>query len=197
MDETAPETRLVSINRLPQGGQGSQTPSSDRLTPSSSRINLLPTENVLDEQIDPGALSDDSLTSEGFDHMRGKRRGSKQARTKIVVMSSGILCPPVTAQQMTMVEQECGKFTGIGHTDINDLLNLNILVDTGLSRDQLIENAGRVSSMMALQTMGKLYQCLWYIASHNGLIMLQEDLVGAVISQKRHPLWLCLLVTIP
>ncbi|GAB5593119.1 enhancer of mRNA decapping [Umbelopsis nana] len=131
MDETAPETRLVSINRLPQGGRGSQTPSSDRLTPSSSRINLLPTENVLDEQIDPGALSDDSMTSEGFDHMRGKRRGSKQARTKIVVMSSGILCPPVTAQQMTMVEQECG-----------------------LSRDQLIENAGRVSSMMALQTMG-------------------------------------------
>ena len=108
MDETAPETRLVSINRLPRANRGGQTPVSDKLTPSSSRINLLPTENVLDEQIDPGALSDDSLTSEGADHVRGKRRGSKTARSKIVVMSNGILCTPVTSQQMTMVEQECG-----------------------------------------------------------------------------------------
>lgn len=108
MDETAPETRLVSINRLPRANRGGQTPVGDKLTPSSSRINLLPTENVLDEQIDPGALSDDSLTSEGVDHVRGKRRGSKTARSKIVVMSNGILCTPVTSQQMTMVEQECG-----------------------------------------------------------------------------------------
>lgn len=131
MDETAPETRLVSINRLPRANRGGQTPGSDKLTPSSSRINLLPTENVLDEQIDPGALSDDSLTSEGADHVRGKRRGSKTIRSKIVVMSNGILCQPATSQQMTIVEQECG-----------------------LNRDQLIENAGRVSSMMALQTLG-------------------------------------------
>ncbi|KAG2181476.1 hypothetical protein INT44_008289 [Umbelopsis vinacea] len=107
MDETAPETRLVSINRLPRANRGGQTPGSDKLTPSSSRINLLPTENVLDEQIDPGALSDDSLTSEGADHVRGKRRGSKTIRSKIVVMSNGILCQPATSQQMTIVEQEC------------------------------------------------------------------------------------------
>ncbi|KAM3582977.1 enhancer of mRNA decapping [Umbelopsis sp. WA50703] len=129
LDETAPETRLVTLNRLPQQGRGSRTPNNNNGS-SPKRVNLLPSENVLDEQIDPGALSDDSLTSEGVDYMRGKRRGSKQSqRSKIVVMSSGILCPVVTSQQITMVEQEC-------------------------DRDQLIENAGRVSSMMAIQTLG-------------------------------------------
>ncbi|KAG2180227.1 hypothetical protein INT43_004016 [Umbelopsis isabellina] len=130
MDETAPETRLVTINRLPQPGRGAGTTNNNGSSPN--RVNLLPSENVLDEQIDPGALSDDSLTSEGVEYMRGKRRGSKPSqRSKIVVMSSGILCPVVTSQQITTVEQECG-----------------------LDRDQLIENAGRVSSMMAIQTLG-------------------------------------------
>jgi NAD(P)H-hydrate repair Nnr-like enzyme with NAD(P)H-hydrate epimerase domain len=126
-DETAPEELLVTLNRLPQK--------------EKKIVNLLPSENVLDnlnertayyndQEDDFGDESDnDSQTPNEFSAIRnnkrrsskggGRRKGSliKQqqlkstATVKIVTAKSGIICPTVLPLQMAHVEHECKKIS--------------------------------------------------------------------------------------
>ncbi|CAO3615598.1 unnamed protein product [Mucor hiemalis] len=140
-DETAPEELLVSLNRLPQ-----------------KKVNLLPTENVLDlqktayneekDEIDENDFGDESDNdSQTPDEYARRRRKSTTPRskqiveslkaTKIVTKSSGILCPSVSPLQMAHVEHECTK----------------ALDSFG---ELAIENGGRGSSLLVLQLLNQM-----------------------------------------
>ncbi|CEP17970.1 hypothetical protein [Parasitella parasitica] len=142
-DETAPEELLVTLNRLPQ-----------------KKINLLPTENVLDierisvyendeeeerEEDDDGELGDesdnDSQTPDEFAR-RIKRTSSPLKRmgtksTRIVTAVGGISCPSVSPLQMAHVEHECDQVS----SSFGELA---------------IENGGRGASLLVLQALSKM-----------------------------------------
>lgn len=136
-DETAPEELLVSLNRLPQ-----------------KKVNLLPTENVLDVQktaykdIDENDFGDesdnDSQTPDEYARrrrksvtQRSKRISDSVKANKIVTKSSGILCPSVSPLQMAHVEHECTK----------------ALSSFG---ELAIENGGRGSALLTLQLLNQM-----------------------------------------
>ncbi|RUS14736.1 hypothetical protein BC938DRAFT_477251 [Jimgerdemannia flammicorona] len=136
-DATAPETLLVNLNRAPpKPTSGASAPRTHPLIPPA-RINLAPTENVLEPSPRPyaetsegelaeeeeEAESDDSWTSAGIESGKenGGKRGAKKGkareiaktagkagRTRIRTVTGGVACPCVTPVQMVEVERICG-----------------------------------------------------------------------------------------
>jgi hydroxyethylthiazole kinase-like uncharacterized protein yjeF len=139
---------LVTLNRLPQ-----------------KKINLLPTENVLDsmehtpyhdddddeedEDIGLGDESDDdSQTPDEYTsrRRRARRRKTNQTKrnpllvkktTKIVTAKGGILCPSVSPLQMAHVEHECTQ-------------------NSSSFEELAIENGGRGSCLLILQVLSQM-----------------------------------------
>ncbi|KAI9261407.1 YjeF N-terminal domain-containing protein [Phascolomyces articulosus] len=152
-DDTAQDTLLVSLNRLPRK-DGQPLPHQQQ----PPRKNLLPTENVLDDEDDENeSIGDESdtesrTTSDGS--IRGRRdRQQRQRRhnnnrdvtsssssipsSRIRTSENHINCVLVSPLQMAHAEHECVKVTGP-------------------SEDQLIENGGRCISMKVLEILGDI-----------------------------------------
>ncbi|KAI8374378.1 YjeF N-terminal domain-containing protein [Radiomyces spectabilis] len=137
-DETAPEALLVTLNRLPQ--------KSNEIHSKPDKINLLPSENVLDNEssyrsdspcegpTDRGDESD--IESQTPDESATKHSMHQRKKTVNLVSSSyRVACPPVSLLQMAHAEHECIK-------------------NTGPNEEQLIENGGRGACLLAMQKMG-------------------------------------------
>ncbi|CDS07328.1 hypothetical protein LRAMOSA01277 [Lichtheimia ramosa] len=97
LDETAPETLLVTLNRLPR-------------KPDAARTKLLPTENVLDNERESiGEESDtESSTTDERKHVNGNHYGKHQTPS-IRTLDTHISCIPVSPLQMAHAEHECIK----------------------------------------------------------------------------------------
>ncbi|KAI7878294.1 YjeF N-terminal domain-like protein [Lichtheimia hyalospora FSU 10163] len=95
LDETAPETLLVTLNRLPR-------------KPDAARTKLLPTENVLDNERESiGEESDtESSTTDERKHVNGNH---KHLAPSIRTLDTHISCIPVSPLQMAHAEHECIK----------------------------------------------------------------------------------------
>ncbi|KAI9499411.1 YjeF N-terminal domain-containing protein [Zychaea mexicana] len=136
LDDTTSDTLLVTLNRLPQKQQ-------------PPRKNLLPTENVLDDESEAdesiGDESDTESRTTSDESTRGRRRHKKRtvvvasttpspvpSSSRLRTLDSHIDCVVVSPLQMAHAEHECVKMTGP-------------------SEDQLIENGGRCISLKALQ----------------------------------------------
>jgi hydroxyethylthiazole kinase-like uncharacterized protein yjeF len=135
-DETAPEELLVTLNRLP--------------SKKKEIVNLLPTENVLDNNQrtayfneDIGDESDDDSQTpppNEYNTLRIRRKSKsslKKPKTKIMTVSGGIICPVVSPLQMAHVEHECKKAS----TSFEELS---------------IENSGRGSVLLILQVLSQM-----------------------------------------
>ncbi|KAI8097646.1 YjeF N-terminal domain-containing protein [Halteromyces radiatus] len=140
-DETAAETLLVALNKLPPKALAKLTP---------KKVNLLPSENVLDKVSTPidsddnddgggggcGDESDnDSETTEqnrGQQHHGRNNSSTMKKSVKIVTAVDGTPCPLVSPLQMAHAEHEC----------------LSVI---GLNEDQMVENGGRGTYEVALK----------------------------------------------
>ncbi|CAO3647394.1 unnamed protein product [Cunninghamella blakesleeana] len=141
-DETAAETLLVSLNRLPRKPLPKKEP---------NQINLLPTENVLDytpRAIDTDDDDDDGLKfgdesdnlsqtpSESSSYQQRKIGNDKRKTIKIVTVDDHITCPVISPLQMAHAEHEC----------------ISVI---GLNEDQLIENGGRGVAELSMKILGE------------------------------------------
>ncbi|KAL1918825.1 uncharacterized protein VTP21DRAFT_2847 [Calcarisporiella thermophila] len=143
LDETAPETLLVNLNRNP-----------DRAQILANGVDLhhvtklAPHENVLEDArvyhkeatTEEDMESDDSWTApikKKKHQQQQQQQGAwlKRKAARIRTVSDGVICPVVTAVQMVEVERICAT-------------------ETGPSEAGMIENAGRSAAQMALQALG-------------------------------------------
>ncbi|KAF7725657.1 enhancer of mRNA decapping [Apophysomyces ossiformis] len=131
-DDTEAETLLVTLNRLP------------RKQEQPKKVNLLPSEMVLDtaatslresQEESSGNESDNESSTPAQFMVKRRAKSGKRAASKIVAKVGQITCPTVSPLQMAHAEHECTKVMKF-------------------SEEQLIENGGRGSCMLALQAIG-------------------------------------------
>ncbi|OAD66284.1 hypothetical protein PHYBLDRAFT_160636 [Phycomyces blakesleeanus NRRL 1555(-)] len=134
-DDTASDTLLVTLNRLPQREKVQQ------------KINLLNTEMVLDPA--PSASSyKDSDTDENTSNSQSSDLGEdvneinaslQKGPPSIVTVNGKIICPKIPRNKLWLIEKTAER--GVGP----------------VSSEQLVENGGRSACLLALQAMGNKY----------------------------------------
>ncbi|KAG5456264.1 MAG: hypothetical protein BJ554DRAFT_4042, partial [Olpidium bornovanus] len=168
-DQTAPESRLVHHNRLPQNRDRQPATRVDTLadelafaqldttsddgaasaavTPRGRRQvrhvmhqrNLAPTENVLEDSRGP-------YVDHGAYSVSGSE-GSDDEEVRLRTFA-GVQCPVVTAVQMLEAERIHGAHAYMRRV-------LLAVTDTGPNEDQMMENAGRGVCQLMLKVLGK------------------------------------------
>ncbi|CAO3594181.1 unnamed protein product [Absidia cylindrospora] len=132
IDETASENLLVTLNRLPRKVLA-------RIDPPKKKINLLPSENVLEatpnrmarEEDDDGCGNESDNESEqsgnyDIQHQQHRRMGSSTLKKSVTIVTANdsTPCPVVSPLQMAHAEHECVSVIG-------------------LNEDQMVENGSR------------------------------------------------------
>ncbi|KAI9024416.1 YjeF N-terminal domain-containing protein [Phycomyces nitens] len=126
-DDTAPDTLLVSLNRLPQ-----KEKSQVKTNLLNSEMVLEPASSSLSEDRDSDENTGDYLSSDIDDEVNGTDRRLKKGHA-IVTVNGKIPCPPVSNELMDIVEKSAESLSGPGPSEI------------------LVENGGRSACLLALQ----------------------------------------------
>ncbi|CAO3594183.1 unnamed protein product [Absidia cylindrospora] len=144
IDETASENLLVTLNRLPRKVLA-------RIDPPKKKINLLPSENVLEatpnrmarEEDDDGCGNESDNESEqsgnyDIQHQQHRRMGSSTLKKSVTIVTANdsTPCPVVSPLQMAHAEHECVSVIG-------------------LNEDQMVENGSRGTFEITLKILSK------------------------------------------